>query len=125
MTMVAIRLTSFEDVRIAREWVGSLARAAGIHDPGAAVQTAGELGNNCVEHANEGPGLLWVGCQHGRLSMRFENRCARRPDWRTKKPVVTEELRAGGYGLPIARALARSIDWRWQNGRVIVNAEFE
>ncbi len=123
--MVAIKLSSFEDVRIARQWVGSLAEAAGIHDPDAAVQTAGELGNNCIEHANEGPGLLWVGCRRGHLSLRFENRCEQRPDWRTQKPVEVEDLRSGGYGLLIARALARSVNCRWQNGRVIVNAEFE
>jgi hypothetical protein len=36
-----------------------------------------------------------------------------------------EEFRTGGYGLPLARALARSLHCRWANGRVIVCAEFE
>jgi anti-sigma regulatory factor (Ser/Thr protein kinase) len=123
--MVAIKLSSFEDVRVARDWVGSLAEAAGIRDPDAAVQTTAELGNNCIEHANESPGLLWVSCRPGRLSLRFENRCERRPDWQTRKPAVVEQFRTGGYGLQIARALARSVNCRWKNGRVIVAAEFE
>ena len=123
--MVAIRLSSFEDVRVAREWVGSLAEAAGIHDPGAAVLTAGELGNNCVEHGAECPGLLWVACRHGHLSLRFENRCDESPDWQTRKPAVVGNFRAGGYGLQIARALAQSVNCRWANGRAIVHAEFE
>ena len=123
--MVAIRLASFEDVRTAREWVGDLAQAAGIHDPGAAVMAAGELGNNCVEHGNEAPGLLWVGCGQGQLSLRFENTCAEQPEWRTDKPMAIAKFRTGGYGLQIARALARSVNRRWIDGRVIVRAEFE
>ena len=123
--MVAIRISSFEDVRMAREWVSSLAEAAEIHDPGAAVLTTGELGNNCVEHGAECPSLLWVTCRHGHLSLRFENHCEERPDWQTRKPVVVEDLRAGGYGLQIARALARSVNCRWAEGRAIVHAEFE
>lgn len=123
--MVAIKLSSFEDVRIAREWVGNLAQVAGIHDPAAAVQTAGELGNNCVEHGSESPGLLWVGCGRGRLSLQFENHCQQRPHWRTQKPALVDVFRSGGYGLQIARALARSVNCRWKNGRVIVRAEFE
>jgi hypothetical protein len=125
MMMVAIKLFSFEDVRIAREWVGNLALVAGIHDPGAAVQTAGELGNNCVEHGSQTPGMLWVGCGQGRLSLRFENDCEQRPDWQTAKPALVEDFRTGGYGLQIARALARSVNCRWAKGRVIVHAEFE
>ena len=123
--MVAIRLASFEDVRTAREWVGDLAQAAGIHDPGAAVMAAGELGNNCVEHGSEAPGLLWVGCGQGQLSLRFENSCAEQPEWRTDKPMAIADFRTGGYGLQIARALARSVNCRWIDGRVIVRAEFE
>jgi hypothetical protein len=125
MMMVAIKLSSFEDVRMAREWVGNLARVAGIHDPGAAVQTAAELGNNCVEHGSQTTGMLWVGCGQGRLSLQFENECEQRPDWQTQKPALIEEYRAGGYGLQIARALARSVNCRWAKGRVIVRAEFE
>ena len=123
--MVAIKLTSFEDVRIARECVGNLARAAGIQDPSAAVMATGELGNNCVEHGNEAPGVLWIGSKQGHLSLRFENRCERHPDWRTEKPLAVAEFRTGGYGLQIARALARSDNCRWAHGRVVVQAEFE
>ena len=122
--MVTIELTSFEDVRRAREHVGQLARAAGLPDPEAAVMTAGELGNNCVEHGGEGPGLLRVRCGPGRLSLQFENRCARRPQWRTRKPVLVAGFGSGGYGLPMARALARRLDCRWKNGRAVVCAEF-
>ncbi len=123
--MIAIKLSSFEDVRIAREWVGNLALMAGIHDPGAAVQTAGELGNNCVEHGSQTPGMLWVGCRRGRLSLRFENACEQRPNWQTEKPALVEDFRASGYGLQIACALARSVNYHWKNGRVVVRAEFE
>src|SRR5689334_18532805 len=123
--MVAIRLASFEDVRTAREWVGDLAAAAGIHDPGGAMLAAGELGNNCVEHGSEAPGLLWVGCGQGRLSLRFENPCAEPPEWRTRKPLAVDQFCTGGYGLQIARALARSVNCRWADGRVIVRAEFD
>jgi len=123
--MVAIRLASFEDVRTAREWVGDLAAAAGIHDPGAAVLAAGELGNNCVEHGSEAPGLLWVGCGRGKLSLRFENACAEQPEWRTRKPMTVAEFRTGGYGLQIARALARSVNCCWDGDRVIVRADFD
>jgi len=123
--MVAIRLASFDDVRTAREWVGCLAEAAGIEDPGAAVQATAELGNNCVEHGSEPPALLWVGCGQGRLSLRFENSCAQPPEWCTRKPMAVAEYRTGGYGLQIARALARSVNCRWIDGRVIVRAEFD
>ena len=123
--MVAIRLASFEDVRMARSWVGDLAQAAGIHDPGAAVMAAGELGNNCVEHGNEAPALLWVGCGRGRLSLRFENQCVQQPEWCTRKPLAIAEFHTGGYGLQIARALARSINCCWAAGRVTVRAEFD
>jgi anti-sigma regulatory factor (Ser/Thr protein kinase) len=123
--MVTIELTSFEDVRRARERVGQLARAAGLPDPEAAVMAAGELGNNCVEHGGAGPGLLRVQCGPGRLSLQFENPCGRRPRWRTQKPVVVAGFRSGGYGLPMARALARRVDCRWQNGRAVVCAEFD
>ena len=122
--MVTIELTSFEDVRRARERVGQLARAAGLPDPEAAVMAAGELGNNCVEHGGEGPGLLRVQCGPGRLSLGFENPCGRRPQWRTRKPVVVAGFRSGGYGLQMARALARRLDCRWKNGRAVVCAEF-
>jgi hypothetical protein len=120
--MVTIELASFEDVRRAREQVGQLARAAGLLDPEAAVMTAGELGNNCLEHGGEGPGLLRVRCGPGRLALQFENRCARRPQWRTRKPVVVAGFRSGGYGLQMA--LARRLDCRWKNGRAVVCAEF-
>ena len=59
--MVTIELASFDDVRQARARVGEFARAAGLRDPEAAVMTTGELGNNCVEHGGESPGLLRVG----------------------------------------------------------------
>ena len=123
--MVTIELTSFKDVRRARERVGQLARAAGLPDPEAAVMAAGELGNNCVEHGGQSPGLLRVGCEQGRLSLQFENPCERRPQWRTRKPVAVAGFRTGGYGLQIARALARRVDCRWTKGRVIISAEFD
>jgi anti-sigma regulatory factor (Ser/Thr protein kinase) len=122
--MVTIELTSFEDVRQARERVGQLARAAGLPDPEAAVLAAGELGNNCIEHGGEGPGLLRVQSGPGRLALQFENPCGRRPKWRTQKPVAVGGFRTGGYGLPMARALARRVDCRWQKGRAVVWAEF-
>jgi anti-sigma regulatory factor (Ser/Thr protein kinase) len=123
--MVAIRLGSFEDVRTAREWVGDLAAAAGIHDPGAAVLAAAELGNNCVEHGSAAPGLLWVGCGRGKLSLRFENACEEQPEWRTEKPMTIAGFRTGGYGLQIARALARRVNCCWDGDRVIVRADFD
>jgi anti-sigma regulatory factor (Ser/Thr protein kinase) len=123
--MFSIQLSTFEDVRKAREWVGHMARAAGIRDPGAAVMAAGELANNCVEHGSECPGLLRIGCRQGRLSLQFENDCQQRPNWRTRKPVAVAAFRTGGYGLPIARALARTVNCRWKNGRVFVRAEFD
>jgi anti-sigma regulatory factor (Ser/Thr protein kinase) len=123
--MVTIELTSFDDVRQARARIGEFARAAGLRDPEAAVTTTGELGNNCVEHGGESPGLLRVGCEPGRLSLQFENHCAQRPQWRTRKPVAVAGYRTGGYGLQIARALARRVDCRWTNGRVIIRAEFD
>jgi hypothetical protein len=95
MTMVTIELTSFEDVRQARERVGQLARAAGLPDPEAAVLAAGELGNNCVEHGGEGPGLPRVQSGPGRLALQFENPCGRRPKWRTQKPVAVGGFRRG------------------------------
>src|SRR5262249_53264952 len=122
--MVAIRLASFEDVRMARHCAVDLARAAGIEDPGAVEQAAGELGNNCVEHGNGLPGLLWINCKPGRLSLRCENRCERRPDWRTQKPPTVGEFRSGGYGLSLVRALAPSLRCRWAEGRVVIRAEF-
>ena len=136
--MFSIQLSTFEDVRKAREWVGQMAQAAGIRDPGAAIMATGELANNCVEHggdsefargcpAKRGPGggLLRIGCEPGRLSLQFENDCEQRPDWRTRKPAAVAEFRTGGYGLPIARALARRVNCRWKNGRVLVRAVFE
>ncbi len=122
--MVAIKISSFEDVRVARECARDLALAAGVEDPGAVELAAGELGNNCVEHSSFGPGLLWIGCGRGRLSMRFENPCDQRPNWCTQKPIVVDEFRSGGYGMQIARALARSVHCRWAAGRVVVRAEF-
>jgi anti-sigma regulatory factor (Ser/Thr protein kinase) len=123
--MLSLQLSTFDDVRKAREWVGHMARAAGLRDPGAAVMAAGELANNCVEHGGECPGLLWIGCRQGRLSLQFENHCEQRPNWRTRKPAAIAEFRIGGYGLPIARALARTVNCRWKNGRVFVRAEFD
>jgi histidine kinase-like protein len=131
MTMFSIQLSTFEDVRKAREWVGHMAQAAGIRDPGAAVMAAGELANNCVEHGGDSElasargGLLRIGCRQGRLSLQFENDCRQRPNWRTRKPIAFAEFRTGGYGLPIARALARTVNCRWKNGRVYVRAEFD
>jgi anti-sigma regulatory factor (Ser/Thr protein kinase) len=122
--MVAIMLASFEDVRKARQCVHDLARAAGIEDPGAAALVAAELGNNCVEHGSQAPGLLRIGCKPGALSLQFENRCGQPPDWRSRKPLAVETFRTGGYGLPLARALARSIHCRRADDRVVVRAEF-
>ena len=123
--MVNIELSSFEDVRAVRRWVGDLTRAAGIHDPEAAVMAAGELGNNCVEHGDRRPGLLRIGCRQGRLSLHFQNPCEQRPHWRTRKPVAVAGCRTGGYGLQIVRALARTINCRFKNGRLVVRAEFD
>ena len=122
--MVALRLTSFEDVRVARECARDLAEAAGIRDPGAVVQATGELGNNCVEHGDRRAGLLWIDCGLGRLSMRFENPSVEQPTWSTHKPLAVGEFCTGGYGLQIARALAQRVDCRWVDGRVVVEAEF-
>jgi anti-sigma regulatory factor (Ser/Thr protein kinase) len=124
MTMVAIRLTSFEDVRMARECVVDLAQAAGIQDLGAAVLATGELGNNCVEHGDPAPGLLWISCRPGRLRLQFENRCEQQPNWRTQKPMAVAAMRTGGYGLVLARALADRLSCHWAQGRVVVRAEF-
>jgi len=125
MTMVHRELSSFDDVRAVRKLVGDLARAAGLHDPEAAVMAAGELGNNCIEHGGGRPGLLQIGRRPGRLSLHFENPCEQRPDWRTRKPVAVAGFRTGGYGLEIARAMARTLNCRWKNGRLIVRAEFD
>jgi anti-sigma regulatory factor (Ser/Thr protein kinase) len=122
--MVAMSLCSFEDVRKAREWVGALAVAAGVQDAGAAVLAAGELGNNCVEHADHVPALLLIGCNAGHLSLRFENRCEQQPTWQTRKPVSVEEFRSGGYGLLLVRTLAHHVDYHWHEGRAIVQADF-
>jgi anti-sigma regulatory factor (Ser/Thr protein kinase) len=122
--MVVMPLSSFEDVRRARQYVHDLALAVGIQDPSAATLTTAELGNNCVEHGSQAPGVLRIGGKRGRLSLRFENPCPQRPDWRTRKPVALGEFRTGGYGLQIVRALARSVNVRWANGRVVVRAEF-
>jgi anti-sigma regulatory factor (Ser/Thr protein kinase) len=123
--MVAIALSSFADVRNARECARDLARAAGIEDSAAVELATGELANNCVEHGSEGPGLLWIGCKPGSVSLRFENTCPQRPDWCSQKPLLVEEFRTGGYGLQIAGALAKSLHCRWAEGRVVVQAEFE
>jgi hypothetical protein len=122
--MVAIMLASFDDVRKARQCVSDLAQAAGIEDPGAVALVAGELGNNCIENGSHAPGLLRVGCKPGSLSLQFENACQSAPDWRSRKPVAVETFRTGGYGLPLARALARSLNCRWADGRAVVRAEF-
>ena len=122
--MVAMTLASFEDVRNARLCVHDLAQAAGIEDPGAAVLVTGELGNNCVEHGSPAPGLLRIGCKPGALSLQFENACERLPDWRSRKPLAVGTFRTGGYGLPLARALARRLNCRWTDGRAVVRAEF-
>ena len=122
--MGTIELASFDDVRQARARVGEFARAAGLRDPEAAVMTMGELGNNCVEHGGESPGLLHVGSGPGWLSLQFENHCLRRPRWQTRKPVAVDGFRTGGYGLPLARALAQRVDCRWTKGRCIISAEF-
>jgi hypothetical protein len=110
---------------VARECARDLAHAAGVKDPGAVAQATGELGNNCVEHGQQAPGLLWIGCQEGSLSLRFENDCPERPNWCTQKPVVFGDFRSGGYGIQIARALARSVNCCWSRGRVVVRAEFD
>ena len=123
--MVHIELSRFDDVCAARKRVGDLARAAGLQDPEAAVMAAGELGNNCVEHGGGRLGLLRIGCRQGRLSLQFENPCQQRPDWRTRKPVAVAEFRTEGYGLEIVRALARTLNCRWKNGRLVVRAEFD
>jgi hypothetical protein len=52
-------------------------------------------------------------------------RCRQRPDWRTRKPVAVDGFRTGGYGLEIARALARTVNCRWRNGHLVVRAEFD
>ena len=122
--MVAIMLASFEDVRKARQCVCDLAQAARIEDPSAVALVTGELGNNCVEHGNHAPGLLRIGCKPGALCLQFENACERPPDWRTQKPLAVEAFRTGGYGLPLARALAGSVNCRWADGRAVVRAEF-
>jgi anti-sigma regulatory factor (Ser/Thr protein kinase) len=122
--MVALRLSSFEDVRVARECARDLAQAVGIRDPDAVLHATGELANNCVLHGDRSPGLLWISCGLGRLSMRFENASVERPTWCTRKPRVFGEFRAGGYGLQIAQALAQRVDCRWVEGRVVVVAEF-
>ena len=123
--MVHRELSSFDDVRAVRHLVGDLARAAGLQDPEAAVMAAGELGNTCIEHGGGRPGRLRIGRRPGRLSLHFENPCEQRPDWRTRKPVAVGEFRTGGYGLEIARALARTLNCRWKNGRLLVRAEFD
>jgi anti-sigma regulatory factor (Ser/Thr protein kinase) len=124
MTMVALKISSFEDVRRARECARDLAVAAGLEDPGAVELAAGELGNNCVEHGSDYPGVLRIGCRRGRISLHFENDCEQQPTWCTQKPAAVGEFRTGGYGLQIARALARSVNCRWAAGRVVIRAEF-
>jgi hypothetical protein len=122
--MVAMMLVSFGDVRKARQCVHDLAQAAGLEDPGAVALVAAELGNNCVEHGNETPGLLRIGCKPGTLSLQFENRCCRPPDWHSRKPLAVETFRTGGYGLLLAQALAPGLSRRWADGRVVVRAKF-
>src|SRR5947209_20555356 len=122
--MVAIKIGRFKDVRMARTCAGDLAQAAGIQDRWAVEQVTGELGTNCVEHGNGGPGLLWIDCKPGRLSLRFENACERGPDWLTQKPISAGEFHSGGYGLALAHALAGSLFCSWGAGRVTISAEF-
>jgi anti-sigma regulatory factor (Ser/Thr protein kinase) len=122
--MVAMMLASFADVRKARQCVQDLARAAGIDDPSAAALVTGELGNNCVEHGSPAPALLRIGCKPGALCLQFENQCAQPPEWRSQKPLVMENIRTGGYGLPLAMAVASSLSRRWVDGRVVVRATF-
>jgi hypothetical protein len=122
--MVAMMLASFEDVRQARQCVLDLARAAGIADPSAAALVTGELGNNCVEHGGPAPGLLRIGCKPGALFLQFENRCARPPEWRSRKPLAVENFRAGGYGLCLAQAVSSGLSRCWADGQVVVRAEF-
>ena len=121
--IVRIGLRSFDDVRTARERVRDLASAAGLPDPEAAMLVTAELGNNCVEHRSTAFGTLRICCHPGRLSLRFENRCRRRPTWRTRKPFALPAVRTGGNGLRIARSIARRVICRWMHGRVTVLAE--
>ena len=123
--MVHIELSSFHGFRATRKRVGDLARAAGLHDPEAAVLAAGELGNNCVEHGGGRPGRLRIGRRPSRLSLHFENPCEQRPDWRTRKPVAVAGFHTSGYGLEIVRALARTLNCRWKDGRLVVSADFD
>jgi anti-sigma regulatory factor (Ser/Thr protein kinase) len=123
--MVAMILCRLDDVRKIRECVRDLALAAGVPDAGAAVLAAGELGNNCVEHGDHTPALLMIGCEAGRLSLRFENRCEHQPTWQTCKPVAVQEFRTGGYGLQLVRTLATCVDCQWRDGRAVVQAEFK
>jgi hypothetical protein len=124
ITMVALRLENYEDVRRARACAQDLAQAAGLEDPAAVAMATSELGNNCVEHGQVSPGLLRIGCGPGRLSLQFENSCERKPSWCSRKPIAVGQFRTGGYGLPIVRALARTVNCRWTRGRVVVRAEF-
>ena len=87
------------------------------------MRRGGQRGDS--ELASARGGLLRIGCGPGRLSLQFENDCEQRPDWRTRKPAAVAEFRTGGYGLPIARALARRVNCRWKNGRVLVRAVFD
>jgi hypothetical protein len=116
--MVTIELTSFEDVRQARERVGQLARAAGLPDPDAAVMAAGELGNNCIEHGSEGPGLLRVHCEPGRLSLQFENPCGRRPQLKTPAGGVPSGAPRSRSSSPGSAAADTGCRWRapWRGG---------
>lgn len=123
--MVVLRLSSYDDVRLARDYARALAEAAGIPDPDAVALVTDELGRNCVEYSSDGPSLLWIACKTGFLSLRFENPCEQPPSWCSRKPIVLDGFRTGGYGLLLARALARSLNCRWERGRAIVCTEFD
>src|SRR5207248_2310952 len=83
-TMVAIRISEANDVRVARAYAAALARAAGVADPGMVEQAVAEVGNNCLEHRDgPEPAVLKIGCRRGKVTVRAENVCAKRPSWQT------------------------------------------
>jgi hypothetical protein len=124
-TTLAMVLSEQEDVRVARECAGVLARAAGVPEPRLVEMAVGEVGNNCLEH-RDGPGaaVLKLGCRPGKLILHAENPCRHQPTWETTKPEVVEGFRTGGYGLQLVRTLARDLHCTWSMGRAVVRAEF-
>jgi anti-sigma regulatory factor (Ser/Thr protein kinase) len=123
--MLAMVLRDGNDVRRARECGRALARAAGVPDPEMVEVAVGEIGINCLEHADgEGAVVLRMSCGRGRLSLRAENPCRHRPTWQTRKPEALEGFRVGGYGLVLVRALAQQLSTTWRQGRAVVRAEF-